>query len=627
VLYEMITGHRAFPDADWLHLVARGGREVPPTEPTEYVDSLNPDVASVLLRCLEEDAADRPASVLEVLASLPGGDPLRAALEAGETPSPEMVAGVSEQRALAPWQAAALYAVFALSVVVFHLTADKTTLVGMVEPKIHREALEDRARTLLHDIGWKVRHDPPADSFGAFRFEEFRVESFEGASVTDWRARAKSRPSLITYYFRSSDSSLFDPREDLPQPSIPEPRPGDALVVYDPEGRLEQLRLDPRPGAAFGNGPDWTQAFAWAGLELAAFRELPPPPLNSGGLDLPVHSQRRAWVGRVDGTDLRVDAASFGSLPVFFRLALNHDQPPRFHTLIAKWLFVAFFLLLGLAGFAAFRNVRQRRGDIRGAVTTAGLVAGATLLAEILWQQGGSGLSDVRWLDGIVSTIAYRAFVVMIFYLSMEPAVRSWAPGLLVSWTRLIRGRGLDSRIGRDTLIGLAVGVGLTSSVLYFEKLWDPTPLVVFDLSSKLSGVGPALGLLGWLGFIAVTGTFAVALLQASLERWLRHRWLAGLLLALAVALLAQSAIPAVLPLAVAAFGVLAAIVAWIAFGLVLFFPATADPSLWWAWPEAWMMSSLLLAVGAVAYRQAIGLGAGTRTTRRHELNDIAPPP
>jgi hypothetical protein len=33
-----------------------------------------------------------PSSALAVAAALPGGDPLAAALEAGETPSPEMVA-------------------------------------------------------------------------------------------------------------------------------------------------------------------------------------------------------------------------------------------------------------------------------------------------------------------------------------------------------------------------------------------------------------------------------------------------------------------------------------------------------------------------------------------------------
>ena len=49
-------------------------------------------VERVILRCLEKDPAQRSSSVAQVAAALPGGDPLAAALAAGETPSPEMVA-------------------------------------------------------------------------------------------------------------------------------------------------------------------------------------------------------------------------------------------------------------------------------------------------------------------------------------------------------------------------------------------------------------------------------------------------------------------------------------------------------------------------------------------------------
>ena len=58
-------------------------------------------VERVILRCLSPKPAMRPASALAVAAALPGGDPLAAALAAGETPSPEMVAAAGEGEGLA----------------------------------------------------------------------------------------------------------------------------------------------------------------------------------------------------------------------------------------------------------------------------------------------------------------------------------------------------------------------------------------------------------------------------------------------------------------------------------------------------------------------------------------------
>jgi hypothetical protein len=58
------------------------------------------------MRCLPADPAARPGSALSVSAALPGGDPLAAALAAGETPSPEMVAAHFRPRT-APLPAAA----------------------------------------------------------------------------------------------------------------------------------------------------------------------------------------------------------------------------------------------------------------------------------------------------------------------------------------------------------------------------------------------------------------------------------------------------------------------------------------------------------------------------------------
>jgi hypothetical protein len=81
------------------------------TPPTAIVHDLDPAIERTLLRTLERDPALRPRSVLAIAAGLPGGDPLAAALAAGETPSPEMVAAAGEVAGLAPGRAFVAFAI------------------------------------------------------------------------------------------------------------------------------------------------------------------------------------------------------------------------------------------------------------------------------------------------------------------------------------------------------------------------------------------------------------------------------------------------------------------------------------------------------------------------------------
>ena len=91
ILYEMFTGRRFF-DAKTLGELTAQHPQAKLPRLSSASGLLDPAVERAILRCLEEDPAARPASARAVAASLPGGDPLEAALAAGETPSPEMVA-------------------------------------------------------------------------------------------------------------------------------------------------------------------------------------------------------------------------------------------------------------------------------------------------------------------------------------------------------------------------------------------------------------------------------------------------------------------------------------------------------------------------------------------------------
>src|SRR5437879_7737882 len=87
ILYEILTGKRAF-EASTLPELMKLRESGTITNPSTLVRDLDPLVERVILRCLETDPEKRPATALQVAAALPGGDPLAAALAAGETHSP-----------------------------------------------------------------------------------------------------------------------------------------------------------------------------------------------------------------------------------------------------------------------------------------------------------------------------------------------------------------------------------------------------------------------------------------------------------------------------------------------------------------------------------------------------------
>ena len=101
VLYELFTGRKAF-EAATLAEWRRKHAEEQPTSPSTVTPGFDPVVERVILRCLEKDPKARPRSVAAVAAALPGGDPLAAAIAAGETPSPEMVAAAGGEEGMKP---------------------------------------------------------------------------------------------------------------------------------------------------------------------------------------------------------------------------------------------------------------------------------------------------------------------------------------------------------------------------------------------------------------------------------------------------------------------------------------------------------------------------------------------
>jgi len=107
VLYEIYTGKKAFTAATLAEM--REQKEThTPRAISELREGMDPVVERLIRRCMERDPTARPASVAQLALALPGGDPLAAAIAAGETPSPEMVAASGSKEGLRPAVAVSL---------------------------------------------------------------------------------------------------------------------------------------------------------------------------------------------------------------------------------------------------------------------------------------------------------------------------------------------------------------------------------------------------------------------------------------------------------------------------------------------------------------------------------------
>lgn len=110
----------------------------------------------------------RPASVLEVAAALPGGDPIAAALRAGRAPPVDALANVESGTQLKPWAAWSLAGFSMLVVLLFSVLSPAHTLWGVASPKLAPAVLEDRARASLEQLG--VEH-PQGSSMHRILYE------------------------------------------------------------------------------------------------------------------------------------------------------------------------------------------------------------------------------------------------------------------------------------------------------------------------------------------------------------------------------------------------------------------------------------------------------------------------
>src|SRR5499427_9264018 len=160
VLYEILSGKKAFTSLT-IAALREEKEQSTPTAPSELRAGIDPSVERLVMRCLERDPRQRPASVAQLAAALPGGDPLAAAIAAGETPSPELIAASGLKEGLRPAIAFALIGVFVVGSVAVVAMNRRTMLIQRIAPGKPPDVLVERAREIIRKAG---SVDEPADS-------------------------------------------------------------------------------------------------------------------------------------------------------------------------------------------------------------------------------------------------------------------------------------------------------------------------------------------------------------------------------------------------------------------------------------------------------------------------------
>ena len=442
-----------------------------------FTGSDDPDIERVILRCLDKDPRRRPESALQVAAVLPGGDPLAAALAAGETPSPQMVAASASEGRLAPLTATLLLAWILAALVLTALLSGRTSLHRFMSLNRSPELLRADAEEIAREAGYTA----PADVVSGFR-RHLRVLDH----VKDWtRFRADPLPAI--YFFQRRSPRPLEPysswRVDERDP--PNLAPGMVSLRLDTRGRLLSFEAVPPAQQA---RVDWSRFFTRAGLALSAFHPVAP---RSSNAQLAWEGMHPTW----PNLPLRVEAASYRGAPVYFEVMFpwsKHSTSEEASDPFTIVLLTFYFGTIALAVLLAWRNLRLGRGDRRG---TFRLMLFIFALRVVFWLFVAHHVPVVGELGLVISGLeaaVYWAAILGLFYLALEPLVRRRLPEALISWSRLLAGDWRDPMIGRDVLLGGAFGMVIVLTIHLYPRRG---PAVNSSLLNEF-------GLDGWRGFV-----------------------------------------------------------------------------------------------------------------------------
>jgi len=541
VFYEIFTGKRAF-EGKTLADLTRLHCEQPPTNPSSLIEDFDPAVERVILKCLAKDPADRPPTALAVAAALPGGDPLAAALAAGETPPPELVAAARSAPGARPAAALGGLVSMLLAVLLMPLINGQTWLHAYVSMDKRPEVLADRAQQLLAKLGYGQPAGDHAYGF-AVNAQVLRDIEARDQSSARWAALGSAQPAAMEFWYRQSPQHLVALNvEGVVTYDDPPPlTPGMVNLRLSPDGRLVGLRVVPPRTLEPPASPvaaDWSLLFAEAGLRMFDFTPVEPrrvPPVYS--------DERAAWTGRYTEnpeTAIRVEAAALRGKPVYLEIAPDggfgastEAGNRQWAAWVAQVISVAliFAALVG-AALLAHRNLRLGRGDRRGATRLSLFVLTAIMLSLLLGANHVPGATEELRLFAVVAgQAAFGGGLCWLLYIALEPLVRRRWPDMMIPWTRLLSGRFRDPLVGRDLLVGGLFGLAgvMLQTVRYFGATWFGGPPPAPARAADITFLGVRYDLVQLLQIVIsalLQPLFSVVILLILLSL-LRRRWLA----------------------------------------------------------------------------------------------------
>jgi serine/threonine-protein kinase len=480
VLHEMFTGKP---------------RKDSHSTPSELVKDLDPAIERLILRCLEEEPKRRPNSAIHVAMALPGGDPVAAALAAGETPSPEMVAASQEKEGLSPRAAIICLVVVLILAVLAPFLSRLSSLTVKAPLETPPDVLAFQARKMLNDFGYSASPKTSAYGFSIFNLSYLTWLQLHDATHRD-ALLATHQPPVNGFWYREHNSDLiarefsyYTPQAqnqvafDLPAND----EPGMIRMILDAKGRL--FFLEARPAETKGPGRsvsfDLAQLLVAAGLDASRFQsaeaEFTPPM---------AFDARISWTGTYSGDrkeELKIDAAAWQGRPVYFKISGDWESTNPARTPVSFPLILTAVLFAGTA-VAAWNNLRLGRGDRRGASHAA---AYAFVIQVVCWALGAdhvAGFWEIGYFIMGFSFAAFAAGLVWLLYVAIEPYVRRNWPDALISLTRVQSGRFRDPLVASHVLVALvAVGaigayfLGINAAAI---KISPPTPELIHGLNS-----------------------------------------------------------------------------------------------------------------------------------------------